>query len=155
MRSAIRVLTVGLLVSLGAIATVSAQGKDPRIGVWKLNVAKSTFPNGNALQSMTRTYEDRGGGVVVYKQEGVDAQGVRGVLYTTYKLDGKDYPQASDFGRKEVTMIAQTLVDPYTVEATNKLDGKVTGGATQSVSKDGKTLTIKNKNGVIQVFEKQ
>jgi len=151
----IRVFTVGLLLSVVLIVTLSAQGKDPRIGVWKLNVAKSTFPNGNALQSMTRTYEDRGGGIVVYKQEGVDAQGTRGVLYTTYKLDGKDYPQASDFGRKEVTMIAQTLVDPYTVEAVNKLNGKVTGGATQTVSKDGKTLTIKNKNGAVQVFEKQ
>jgi hypothetical protein len=155
MRSVISVLTVALLVLIISIVTVSAQGKkDPRIGVWKLNVAKSTFPNGNALQSMTRSYEERGDGIVVYKQEGVNAQGMKGVLYTVYKLDGKAYPQATQ-NAKDVTMIAQKLTDPYTVEATNMLDGKVTGGATQTVSKDGKTLTIKNKNGAIQVFEKQ
>ena len=154
MRSMIRVFTVGLLLSVVLIVTLSAQGKDPRIGVWKLNVAKSTFPNGNAPKSGTRTYEDRGDGMILYKQEGINAQGTSGVLYTVYKLDGKAYPQATQ-NVKDVPMIAQKLIDPYTVEATNMLDGKVTGGATQTVSKDGKTLTIKNKNGVIQVFEKQ
>ncbi len=154
MWSVMRTLTLVLLVTVVSAVALSAQAKDPRIGAWKLNVAKSTFPGGNPPQSITRMYEDRAGGVVLYKQEVVNAQGNRSVLYTTYKLDGLDYPQAAQ-GAKDVTMIAQRVIDAYTVEAINKLDGKVTGGATQTVSRDGKTLTIKNKAGAIQVFEKQ
>jgi hypothetical protein len=152
MRSLIRVLTVGLFVVAVLTLTLAAQAKDPRIGVWKLNVAKSTFPNGNPPQSIIRSYEDRGGGLILYRHEVIDAQGNQSVLYTTCKLDGMDYPQATQ--NASVT-IALRIIDAYTVEAVNKLDGKVTGGATQTVSKDGKTLTIKNKDGVIQVFERQ
>ena len=67
MRSLIRVLTVGLLVVTVSTLTLSAQSKDPRVGVWKLNVAKSTFPDGNPPWSIIRSYEDRGGGLIVYK----------------------------------------------------------------------------------------
>jgi hypothetical protein len=153
MRLLISVLTVGLLVVAVSTLTLSAQAKDPRVGVWKLNVAKSTFPNGNPPRSIIRSYEDRGGGLILYKQEVIDGQGNQSVLNTTCKLDGMDYPQATQ-SAKSVT-IAHRLIDAYTVEAVNKLDGKVTGVATQTVSKDGKTLTIKNTDGVIQVFERQ
>jgi hypothetical protein len=153
MWSLTRTLTVGLLIAAVWTITLSAQSKDPRVGVWKLNVAKSTFPDGNPPRSIIRSYEDRGGGLILYKQEVIDAEGNQSVLNTTCKLDGIDYPQATQ-SAKSVT-IAFRLIDAYTVEVVNKLDGKVTGGATQTVSEDGKTLTIKNRDGVIQVFERQ
>jgi len=51
-------LTLGVVLVLGIvlgedIANLSAQASDPRIGTWKLNVAKSKYSPGPAPQSLT------------------------------------------------------------------------------------------------------
>jgi len=51
MQSSWRALTFGVAVVLGVvlgadIVHLSAQGGDPRIGTWKLNVAKSKYSPG-------------------------------------------------------------------------------------------------------------
>jgi len=66
MQSLLRTLTFGVVLTLVvSVVSLSAQERDPRIGTWKLNVAQSTYDPGPPPQSVTRTYEDRGGGVTL------------------------------------------------------------------------------------------
>ena len=163
MQSLLRTLTFGIVLTLVvAVMSLSAQERDPRIGSWKLNVAQSTFDPGPPPQSLTRTYEDRGGGVTLATIEGINAQGNPIFQQAAYKFDGKDYPLAT-IGAQIVTTVSEKLVDAYTVEIIVKTGGKVTVTLTQTVSKDGKTMTHREKGTNAQgqpfsnvgVYEKQ
>jgi hypothetical protein len=108
-------------------------------------VAQSTFDPGPPPQSVTRTYEDRGGGVTLFTVEGINAPGNPIFGQVAYRLDGKDYPLAT-LGVQTVSdhrTDAFKLVDAYTVEFIDKRGGKVVATGTQTVSKDGKTLTYR------------
>ena len=78
-------------------------------------------------------------------------------------FDGKDYPYTYSGTEGNFTHIALKRVDRYTWEAENKSKGKVTNAGTNTVSKDGKTLTYTFKGTNAQgepnsgslVFEKQ
>jgi len=142
--------------------SLSAQERDPRIGTWKVNVAQSTFDPGPPPQSVTRTYEDRGGGVTLGTVEGINAQGHPIFAQVAYQFDGTDYPLAT-LGAQTVTTVAFKLVDADTVETILKTGGKVTSTSTSTVSKDGKTMTFREKGTNAQgqpfsdvgVYEKQ
>jgi hypothetical protein len=145
MQALLRTLTFGVVLTLVvSVVSLSAQERDPRIGVWKLNVAQSTFDPGPPPQSMTRTFEDRGGGVTLLTLEGINAQGKPIFEQTAYKFDGKDYPLAT-IGAQTVATFSYKLVDAYTVEFIGKRDGKVVSTTTGTVSKDGKTMTYRMK----------
>jgi hypothetical protein len=156
-------MTFGTVLTLVvSVMSLSAQERDPRIGTWKLNVAKSEYDPGPLPQSLTRTFEDRGGGVTLLTIEVINAQGNPNFFQVAYKLDGKDYPQAT-IGAQTVSTISQKLVDADTVEMIVKTGGKVTLTGTQTVSKDGKTMTYRAKGTDAQgrptswvaVYEKQ
>jgi hypothetical protein len=146
-------------VTLVGNLRVSGQTKDPRIGRWQLNLSKSKF-TGTPPKSVTRTYEDRGGGIVLYMATAVTATGSSNATLVLYKLDGKDYPQVPREA-ETVTSVAQRLADPHTIEAVTKRDGKVVSTFTQTISADGKTLTFTPKDaqgkptGDVQVFDRQ
>lgn len=166
-------LTLGLLVSIGAFTAMSAQGKDPLQGSWKQNMTKSTCTAaagamcGAAPQvATTRTYDDLGNGWVSVTNDGVNAMGMPTGNRIAARRDGKDYPIA---GRNQTgyVMIAFTVKSPrpYSADYTTKLDGKVTATANETISADGKTLTITVKNvnpqngqpttNVVSVWDKQ
>lgn len=146
-------------VTLGGTLTVSGQTSDPRIGRWQLNVAKSKF-TGPAPKSITRVYEDKGGGNVLSTITTVPATGQSGVLNVLYKIDSKGYPQLPQ-GAETTSTVTQRLIDARTIEGITKRDGKVVAMFTQTVSADGKTLTYTTKDaqgkptGVVQIFDKQ
>jgi len=153
-------LAVCLAVAAALLGTqiVSGQASDPRIGSWKLNVAKSKF-NGAPPKSITRLYEDRGGGIVLSTITTTPTSGPANVLFVLFKIDGKEYPQIPR-GAETTNTVSQRLVDAHTVEAITKRDGKVVSGFTQVVSADGKTLTYTPKDAQgkptgVQVFERQ
>jgi hypothetical protein len=93
------VLALGVVVGAGVVS-LSAQGSDPRIGTWKLNVAKSKYSPGPAPQSLTVKVEPSGQGGEKVTAEFVNADGTRTtVQYTEANFDGKDYPlTGSQFG---------------------------------------------------------
>lgn len=103
------------------------------IGSWKRD-------NGGTL-----VFEDRGGGVIVAWV--TEADGSAGLSYAL-KYDGKEYPAARR-GSKGRDTISSILLDPYSTEYTLKTDGKVTGRGIRTVSKDGKTLMIKDPSGKV------
>jgi hypothetical protein len=54
------------------------------------------------------------------------------------RLDGADYPQSEDVHSTR----SMKLLDEYTLEETDKTDGKVFGGARWTISKDGKSMRV-------------
>jgi len=135
------VLAAALAAVLAPSGALRAQGGDPFAGVWRLNVEKSLYEAGRPPRSFTRTYEDRGGGVIFLTVDSVNANGVAARAYLVYKRDGKPYPESAA-GTRAVRMVAVRAVDNLTEEVGTVTDGRVSeAGNTLSVSRDRKTLT--------------
>ena len=165
MHSRGRTLTLGVVLALSAVlgadvANLSAQASDPRIGTWKLNVAKSKYSPGPAPQSQTLKVEVSGKGEKV-TSEVVGADGKRNTSTYTANFDGKDYPLSGSLvGADKVSL---KRIDARTTERTDKKDGKAVMTLKRVVSQDGKTMTVTTKgtnaegkpvNNVV-VFDKQ
>jgi len=159
-----RAMAFGVLICsamvLGACAgTMSGQTADPRIGTWKLNVAKSQFNPGPPNQSLTVKVEASGQGEKV-ATEGVNADGTRAATQYTANFDGKDNPLT---GSQIADTVSLKRIDQRTSERTDKKAGAVAQTLRRVVSQDGKmmTVTVKGKNAQAQdvnntlVFEKQ
>lgn len=56
------------------------------------------------------------------------------------RLDGADHPQSGDVHSTR----SMKLIDEYTLEETDKTDGKVSGGARWTISKDGKSMRVES-----------
>ena len=130
------VLAVGLLaLSMLAIA----QSKDPFVGTWRLDTAKSKYSPGPMPKSQTTIYEAAGQGYKVSVRSEPASGAVLEWSYTT-ALDGKD---AKITGiNPNADTIAVKRVNATTLEATSKKGGKTTLIQRHVVSADGKTRTV-------------
>ena len=121
------------------------QAKDTNLGKWRLNVEKSKFsPGPPPPKDQTRTYEDRGDGMLSFYVETVNQQGNTARQMVVFKYDGKEYPLAQ-LNATNLMTVANRRIDAYTVELTFRANGKVTTTAIEKISKDGKTLTFEQK----------
>jgi len=121
--------------------SVWAQPSDPFIGTWRLNPEKSVYESGQPPQSFSRTYEDRGGGVILLTVEGFNAQGLVSRVQLVYKRDGRPYPEAST-GARALRHVTVRAVDRFTEELSFALDGRPLETLNIiTVSKDGRTMT--------------
>jgi hypothetical protein len=153
------VVAVPLALALGVVASIASAQPDPRIGTWKVNLAKSKYDPGPAPKSDMRTYEADGDGVKGTLKI-VPATG--DAITTTYsaKYDGKDYPV---MGNPAWDTIALKRIDGSTQEVTRKKNGKVVQTTRTVFSPDGKVMTAAAKgtdaNGKpinnVLVFDKQ
>ena len=125
------------LVCILAFVT-AAYSADHFAGTWKQDMAKSKYSPGPAPKSVMVKSEaiDNGLKVVV---DTVDAQGKSIHAEWTGKFDGKDYLVKGDPNRD---MVSLKKVDDYTLEVTNKKDGKVTTVNREVFARDGKSRTI-------------
>ena len=134
----------GLILAVCVITTFPshafAQGPNPLIGTWTLNLAKSTFSPGPPPKSpATRTYTQNGDGLKVVLSGGVNADGsAQTTVSWAAHFDGKDYPMV---GNSTADMVTITMTGASTMDFTAKKGGKVTGTRRWTVSKDGKTMT--------------
>jgi hypothetical protein len=151
-------LSIGLVFLLfAAVAAVRAE-TDPRIGTWKLDVAKSKSSNGLPA-SETRTYTAQGS-MTMSSTEGVNAQGKPISNHYDATADGKERPAGGANSGMTLT-IKQT--GPGAYAGTVKKDGKVVSTNTAVISDGGKVFTFKNKGTDAQgqaftntrVYEKQ
>jgi hypothetical protein len=136
-----------LMITLGAFLTLAlpgghawAQGADPLDGTWVLNLAKSKFTAGPKISSQTRKYEVAGD-VVTQTLDGTDASGKPSHMTFTAHYDGKEYPVS---GNPDADTISVVRSGKYSAKSTLKKDGKTMATTDRHVSKDGKTLTMKN-----------
>jgi len=160
-RRAVTLAIVVLVVLVAAdVAQLSAQGKDPRIGTWKLNVAKSKYDPGPPPQSQTLKVDAVGKDETV-TSETVTADGKKVTVTYTANFDGKDYPlTGSAVGADKVSL---KRIDARTTERIDKKDGKPVVTIRRVVSADGKTMTATSKGtnaegkptNNVAVFEKQ
>ena len=146
MHSYWRTLTLGVVLALGVvlgadIANLSAQASDPRMGTWKLNVAKSKYSPGPAPQALTVKVEPSGQGEKV-TAEFVNADGTRTTTQYTANFDGKDNPLT---GSQIADTVSLKRIDARTTDRTDKKGGKVAQTLRRVVSKDGKTMTVTTK----------
>ena len=146
MHSCWRTLTLGVVLALGVvlgadIATLSAQASDPRMGTWKLNVAKSKYSPGPAPQALTVKVEPSGQGEKV-TAEFVNADGTRTTTQYTANFDGKDNPLT---GSQIADAVSLKRIDARTTDRTDKKGGKVAQTLRRVVSKDEKTMTVTTK----------
>jgi hypothetical protein len=130
------VVSLGLVVALAG--TALAQSSNPRIGTWKLNLAKSTYAAGTAPKSAAFTIVAAGAGVKV-TVDGVNADGTVSHWVYTANYDGKDYPVTGNPNRETV---AATLVDANTLKSIYKKGGKAAVTQTSVLTSDGNTIAI-------------
>lgn len=164
MHSCWRTLTLGIVLALGVllgadIANLSAQASDPRMGTWKLNVAKSTYSPGPAPQALTVKVEPSGQGENA-TAEFVNADGTRTATQYTANFDGKDNPLT---GSQIADTVSLERINASTTDRTDKKGGTVVQTLRRVVSQDGKTMTVTTKGTNAQgqavnnvaVFEKE
>jgi hypothetical protein len=116
---------------------------NPQLGMWMMNIAKSTFSTGTGFKSATVSIEPLRGGGVKHIVDSVYADGTaRRYEYST-NYDGKDGPVTgnSPWGNT----VALTHVDANTTRTVYKNKGTVTVIQTSVVSNDRKTRTVTTK----------
>ena len=134
-----------------------AQTKDPLVGTWELNRAKSEFNPDNTLQTRTVEFTAKDGGVTFLQRTVTDRGNTVQSDYTA-KFDEKDVPISGS----QLDSVALKRLDANTVQRTGKMGSKVVETATLKISNGGKTLTITTKGSIdgdeyssTQVFEKR
>jgi hypothetical protein len=137
-----RVARVTMVLATGALMAAviaTAQPKDPFVGSWRLNIAKSKYSPGPPPKSQASTYEAAGQGYKVsVKIE--PATGPAQQWSYTSNLDGKDTPITGN--NPNADMVAVRRIDTHTLESVMKKGGKVTTTQRNVVSADGKTRTV-------------
>ena len=154
------VLAIVVATSDVAIAAAAAPDPAPVIGTWQLNASRSTFTPGPAPNSVTMTYAPAGQSIaIVIKTVGAD--GKEGTIHLTYQLDGKDYPMTGDTDAD--CLSCKQVGKGNAAKCTVKKAGKALYTVRRTMSKDGKTLTLKAKGTTakgekyenVLVFDKQ
>jgi len=151
----LNVCVLALIVS-SAISAQSSQS-DPRIGTWKLDVAKS---KDNTRKSDTRTYTQSGDSVTVHI-EIVNSDGSTRTYGYTGKSDGKDYPWTGQQPGGAETNSVRRVGNTFTSEA--KKGGKLIFTTRTTFSDDGKVMTLTTKGtdadgkpiDAVRVYDKQ
>jgi hypothetical protein len=141
-------------------ALISAQSKDPVVGTWRLNTAKSKYTPGPVPKGVTSTYEAAGQGYKISVRSEPASGPVVQYSFTT-NLDGKDVPVTGN--NPNADMIAVKRIDANTLELVNKKGGKVTTTLRSVIAADGKTRTVTTtgtdgqgqKVNNVGIFEKQ
>ena len=153
--TALGISVLALIVST-ALSAQSSQN-DPRIGTWKLNVAKS---KDNTRKSDMRTYTQSGDSVTTHI-EIVNSDGSTRVYGYTGKSDGKDYPWTGQLPGGAETVSVKRVGNTFTAES--KKGGKLLFTTTTTFSAEGKVMTLTTKGtdadgksiDAVRVYDKQ
>lgn len=142
MQAMVRTLFFGAILAIGASAAVAAAPtRDPVIGTWKLNVAKSKFSPGPAPRAQIRTYTESAQGTTLTLKT-TAADGKETVTTLTFRDDGKPYAAT---GNPDFDTVSVKRKDALTVHSTQMKAGATVGTGVRTVSMDGKTLTFVQK----------
>jgi hypothetical protein len=85
-------LSVALLASYVLSPVAQTQSADPWLGVWKVDLAKSTFSPGPTPTVAATVTIERSGKSMMTTIEGTDPQGKPTRTETVWMFDGKDNP---------------------------------------------------------------
>lgn len=154
-------VVITLLGLVGTQLALVAQAKDPLLGTWELDRAKSTFSD-VAPDKRTMTFERQPDGTIRHVTATSTSGGFLEDAYRlqyTFKIDGKDYTADPQM---PVGTVSFNRIDTNTVVRTGKYQGQVIETVTYAVSPDGKILTVTQmgmQNGAevtsVQIFTRQ
>lgn len=137
MRTRSFVISAMLIFTLVLALSAIALAADPHIGIWKLNLAKSSYNPGPAPRSAMVKVEAQGNGVKL-REDTIDAEGKASYAEFTAKFDGKDYPF---IGNSVPDTVSFKKPDSNTWDEVLKKAGKVVLKSQNVISKDGRTMT--------------
>jgi hypothetical protein len=158
-----RVVVAAVILLSTAAAHVETQNTPLIVGTWKLNTEKSKLPPMPAGYFDIRQYMMRADGYLVGLLMTSSPRGYHYLQFTA-RADGKDYPEYSDdviaeliaSGTPTPRSYAETVIDEYVSEWTDKVNGKVTASGRKTISRDGRTLTITvNGAPAVRVYDRQ
>jgi hypothetical protein len=128
-----------LLVFLFALGCTAAMAQpNSFLGTWKCDIAKSTWIPGPPPRSNSVTWEVWKGG---YRAiiDNVDAQGKATHHVITFKIDGIPHPVPH---AGQPTTVTFSRMD-HAFENVRRVNGKVTFATRRVVSRDGKTMIVR------------
>jgi hypothetical protein len=141
-----------IVLALPGVA--AAQTPTSWFGVWKLNLARSTYsPGPPPFRRATRRIEGAGDGIKITDDQIRSRGGVTHFEWSG-KFDGVDYPVQ---GVELVLTNAYRRIDDRTLELIQKIDGQVVATARLLISPDGRTITTVNSSrtaSATTVYEK-
>ena len=129
-----------LVAAASLVPQVVGAQPNPRIGTWKLDVAHSTFQQGQAPGSETRTYLATDDGGIQMAADVVLPSGTKQPTGYRARYDGKDHPYSGAAG--DTIAISG---DGWASDSTIKSAGHVKQTTHSVISKDGKTMTLVTK----------
>ena len=133
------ILTVVLTLTLATLAA-SAQGHQGAMGVWVLNVQKSTFEPGPLPAMQTSTFTLLPGGAVKIENDSVDAAGRTSHREMVSAFDGRQEVRS---GSAEPTSRAYRWLDELNFEFEELINGKRSVVGRTSMSPDGRVRTLR------------
>ncbi len=117
---------------------------DHALGVWRLNVARSTYIPGPPPKAQTRTYEKHKFGVRATVRT-THADGHITVVQSVYDYDNIEHPVT---GSEDVSALVMKRIDPWTAEATLWHADAQIGVMRREILRDGKRMTVTLKRTV-------
>ncbi len=135
-----RIRTLAIVIAVVALSwSLSAQAANPAAGIWKTNVAKSTYSPGPAPKSAMMKIVANADGSMTQTVDNVPATGAPVHYEVTFKFDGKDNTYKGTNPNADSASYKRT--DDHHYEVTAKKGGKATVTTKVSISADGKTRT--------------
>ncbi len=138
-----------LVATLAFDASLMAQDKqsEPFLGIWELNLEKTTnYPQQS--QTMINVPAPGSGFISTRATIGKDNKASSTEIHPVV-FDGKPHQTTGGDARE----ISYKLIDSYTIERTHNRNGRISVD-TEQVSKDGKTMTVKQANAV-RIYDKK
>lgn len=118
--SALLILSLLTLFS----SAVIAQGANPFLGTWDIEIRESDFGSANAPANISRTYFDHGDETYTYMVITTEQSGSLDGTTARYSYSGEQYPIAS-FNQDQKATISYRKIGETTVEYTVYLNGEV------------------------------
>jgi len=125
-----------VVVFATALSQAGLAQSNPWLGIWKLNLAKSTYPAGQVPKSSTYNFQVTGANLT-NTVETVDAAGNSIKTVNPHIYDGQPHPLTGP----NVDTRSYTRVDANTVISASVKGGKLVQVTTIVLSQDGRTIT--------------
>lgn len=133
-------LLIALLLTLVSVTTY-AQGANPFLGTWDIDLRQSNFGSATVPANMSRTYFDHGDESYTYMVITTAQDGSLSGTTARYSYSGDRYPIAS-FDQDQQATISYRKIAPTTVEYTVYLNGEVQQIGAKIVAPNYQHLTI-------------
>ncbi len=133
-----------LITTLAILAfspTVGAQGANPFIGTWDIDLRASNFGSAPAPTNMSRTYYDHGDESYTYMVITTNDDTTLSGTTAHYTYSGEQYPIAN-FNQTVAAQIAYNKINDTSVEYTVYVDKEVQQIGAKFISPNYQTLTI-------------